>query len=103
MEIIIFSFFSALGILLVLTRTLGFKRTMRYRKGIDVVTTFGLPVLFLGTFSGMITAFFIGLWITGLTWLLNLLSATTTSATKAFYGSQEEDKTTTYSYRTSRS
>lgn len=102
MEIIIFSFFSALGILLVLTRTLGFKRTMRFRKGIDVVTTFGLPILFLGTFSGMITAFFIGLWITGLTWLLNLLSATTAKAT-AFYGSQKDDKKYTYSYRTSRS
>tara|TARA_X000001388_G_scaffold17838_1_gene11106 strand:+ start:363 stop:671 length:309 start_codon:yes stop_codon:yes gene_type:complete len=102
MEIIIFSFFSALGILLVLTRTIGFKRTMRWRKGIDVVSTFGLPVLFLGTFSGMITAFFIGLWITGLTWLLNLLSATTAKAT-TFYGSQKDDKKYTYSYRTSRS
>ena len=102
MEIIVFSFFSALGILLVFTRTIGFKRTMRYRKGIDVVATFGLPILFLGTFSGMVTAFFIGLWITGLTWLLNLLTQATTSATN-FYGSQKEDTKITYGNRTSRS
>lgn len=102
MEIILFSLLSALGILLVLTRTIGFKRTMRYRKGIDVVTTFGLPVLFLGTFSGMITAFFIGLWVTVITWLLNLLTQATTKAT-TFYGSQKEDTTITYGNRTSRS
>jgi multisubunit Na+/H+ antiporter MnhG subunit len=101
-EIILFSFLSALGIILVLTRTLGFKRTMKYRKLLDVVTTFGLPVLMLGTFSGVITAFFIGLWVTGLTWLLNLLTLPTTKAPFS-YGSQEKNKTTTYSYRTSRS
>lgn len=102
MEIIIFSLLSALGIILVLTRTIGFKRTMRYRKGIDVVTTFGLPVLFLGTFSGMITAFFIGLWVTVFTWLLNLMTQATTKATN-FYGSQKEDTKITYGNRTSRS
>ena len=102
MEIILFSFLSALGIILVLTRTLGFRRTMKYRKLLDVVTTFGLPVLMLGTFSGVITAFFIGLWVTGLTWLLNLLTLPTTKAPFS-YGSQAKNKTTTYSYRTSRS
>ena len=78
MEIIVFSFFSALGFLLVLCRTLGFKRVMKWRKVLDVITTFGLPVLLIGTFSGMMTAFFTGLWFTGMTWLLNLATKTTT-------------------------
>jgi len=88
MDIIVFSFFTALGFLLVLCRTLGFKRVMRWRKVLDVITTFGLPVLLIGTFSGMMTAFFTGLWFTGMTWLLNLATTTTTTLPFSYEGSQ---------------
>lgn len=74
MEIIIFSLCSAFGILLVLCRTIGFRRTLRWRKVIDVITTFGLPTLFMGTFNGMMVAFFTGLWVTVITSLLFVLA-----------------------------
>lgn len=72
MEFILFSFFSAFGIILLFTRTIGIRRTLKIRKPLDVVTTLGLPILFMGTFAGMITAFFTGLWITLITGILQL-------------------------------
>ena len=67
MEIILFSLFTAIGILIVLTRTLGIMRLLKYSKLFDIIITFGIPFLFVGTFSGMVTAFFTGLWFTLLT------------------------------------
>jgi hypothetical protein len=64
MEIILLAFFASIGILLVCTRTLGVNKTIKHRKKLDILVTFGLPMLFVGTFSGMITAFFAGLWFT---------------------------------------
>jgi len=72
MELVIFSFFSAFGIILLFTRTIGIRRTLKIRKPLDVITTLGLPILFIGTFAGMITAFFTGLWITLMTSILNM-------------------------------
>jgi len=85
MEIIILSFFSSIGILLVCTRTLGVNRVIKHRKLLDILVTFGLPILFMGTFSGMITAFFTGLWFTLETVLLAVLVPPLSS-----YGNQED-------------
>jgi len=94
MEIVIFSFISALGLLLVLTRTLGLKRTLKIRKILDVIVTFGVPILFTGTFSGMITAFFTGLWFTLLTCLLQVIVNPHQYPLLAASGSMVSKKTT---------
>jgi len=104
MEIILFSFISALGLLLVLTRTIGLRRTLKIRKMLDVIVTFGIPVLFVGTFSGMITAFFTGLWFTILTCLLQVLVNPPTMLTDTVtYGKQEDNTNSSEGYRPSRS
>jgi hypothetical protein len=89
MELILFSFFAAIGIVLVFTRTLGLRRTLKIRKPLDVVTTFGLPVIFAGTFAGMITAFFTGLWITLITSVLQLFACTPKWARSKLYHDEE--------------
>ncbi len=73
MELIIFSGLSAFGILIVLARIMGISKVVQYGKWIDILLTFGLPLLFIGTFSGMITAFLTGLWFTLMTCLLKPL------------------------------
>lgn len=105
MEIVIFSFISALGILLVLTRTIGLRYTLKIRKMLDVIVTFGMPVLFIGTFSGMITAFFTGLWFTILTCLLNVLVNPPQAllAQTASYGKQDNNPESLEGNRPSRS
>ena len=98
MEIIILSFFSSLGILLVCTRTLGVHRVIKHRKKLDILVTFGLPMLFIGTFSGMITAFFTGLWFTIKTILMALVIPKTFSS----YGNQEDRRNDAKGNRSSR-
>lgn len=92
MEIIILAFFSSIGILLLCTRTLGVDRTIKHRKKLDILVTFGLPALFLGTFSGMVTAFFTGLWFTLQTIMLSILIPNKTKRERYFssYGNQED-------------
>jgi len=102
MEIIIFALCSALGLLLVLCRTIGFQRTLRWRKFIDVITTFGLPILFMGTFSGMMVAFFTGLWVTAITSVLYVL-ANPQKAVAVFSHAEESHTQTTSGYRPPRS
>lgn len=102
MDLILFSLLSAIGFVLVLTRALGLKRLLKWRKAIDVILTFGLPMLMVGTFSGMITSFFTGLWFTLITWLLHTI-VNQDIRKLSFYGSQETNKTTVGSYSSSRS
>ena len=92
MEIIILAFFSSVGILLVCTRTLGVDRTIKHRKKLDILVTFGLPFLFIGTFSGMVTAFFTGLWFTIQTIMLAILIPSKGKRQLYFssYGNQED-------------
>lgn len=63
MEIIVLSIFTALGKFIVLWKVLGPGRMVRLEKWIDVVATIGLPLMFLGTFSGALLAVFSGLWL----------------------------------------
>lgn len=84
MDLILFSGLSAFGILIVLARTMGIASVCHYGKWIDILLTFGLPFLFVGTFSGMITAFFTGLWFTLMTCLLKPLVKKPTKPHKKF-------------------
>jgi len=63
MHLIVLAFFTALGKFIVLWKLLGPGRMVRLEKWIDVLATFGLPILFIGTFSGAVTAIFSGLWL----------------------------------------
>ena len=92
MEIILLAFFSSVGILLVCTRTLGVDRTIKHRKKLDILVTFGLPALFIGTFSGMVTAFFTGLWFTLQTIFLSIVipSKRCRRRLSSSYGNQED-------------
>ena len=89
MEYILFSFLAAFGVVLIFPRILGLRRTLKIRKLLDVVATFGLPILFMGTFAGMITAFFTGLWITLITSVLQAFAWTPKWARNVFYHDEE--------------
>ena len=61
MNIIWMSAASAAGFYLILRKVMSRKVFMKTNVLWDVLLTFGLPLLFLGTFSGMITAILTGL------------------------------------------
>ena len=72
MELIILAFLTATGKIWLLSRLMGLRRLLRYAAIFDVIFTFILPVLFMGTFSGAILAVLSGLWFTAITWFLGL-------------------------------
>ena len=61
MSIIWMSAASAAGFYLILRKVMSRKVFMKTNVLWDVLLTFGLPLLFLGTFSGMVTAILTGL------------------------------------------
>lgn len=73
MEILFISFISALSYLLILCKAIGISNVIRFQVIIDVLFTFGMPVLFIGTFSGMATAFISGVIFSMLTLFLSML------------------------------
>ena len=60
MSIIWMSAASAAGFYLILRKVMSRKTFMKTNVLWDVLLTFGLPLLFLGTFSGMVTAILTG-------------------------------------------
>lgn len=69
MHILFLAFASANGLLLVLCKMLGHQRVIRHQILIDIILTFGLPVLFFGTFSGMATAMIAGIIVSIELWI----------------------------------
>lgn len=63
MEIIILSFFTALGKLILIHKVWTLQRALRYEKWIDLFFAILLPILFMGTFHGALLAVFSGLWL----------------------------------------
>ena len=61
MSIIWMSAASAAGFYLILRKVMSRKVFLKTNVLWDVLLTFGLPLLFLGTFSGMVTAILTGL------------------------------------------
>jgi hypothetical protein len=72
MELILLSFLTALGKVWVLNRLLGARRLVRHAKWFDLFFVFVLPIMFFGTFSGMLLAVLSGLWFTTMTWFMGL-------------------------------
>jgi hypothetical protein len=63
MEILILAFLLALGKLILLIKFTSFAKVLWFDKWIDLFFTIVLPMAFFGTFSGMVTAVFSGLFL----------------------------------------
>lgn len=63
MEFIFLGFFTALGKLIILWKLFGIPKALFFERSIDLFFTIGLPILFMGTFSGALLAVFSGLWL----------------------------------------
>jgi len=61
-EFVLAGFFTALGILIILYK-LGIRRVLYWELVIDATLTIGIPFLFAGTYSGMMTAIFAGIFV----------------------------------------
>ena len=72
MDLLIISFIAALGYLIILCKLFSPEFVARTQVLWDIVFTVGVPVLFLGTFSGMSTAFLAGVIFSGMTFVLSL-------------------------------
>ena len=60
MGIFTIAFTAAIGYYIILYKILGKKRLDKTSKFWDILFTFGLPIIFVGTFSGMATAVLAG-------------------------------------------
>lgn len=61
MEILILSFILATGKFILICKFLPLREVLYFEKWIDLFFTIVLPMVFFGTFSGMVTAVFSGL------------------------------------------
>ena len=60
MSILSIAFFTAIGYFIIVYKMIGRKRLVQTQLLWDVLFTIGLPILFLGTFSGLATAVLAG-------------------------------------------
>ncbi len=60
MGIIGISFFAAIGYYIIVYKAIGRRRLVKTQTFWDIVFTIGIPVLFIGTFSGLATAVIAG-------------------------------------------
>lgn len=74
MEIILLAFIAALGYLILAAKVLGLTNVVRYQLVLDAIFTLGMPCLFLGTFSGMATAFIAGVIFSLITAFLGIIT-----------------------------
>jgi hypothetical protein len=74
MEILVLSFIGACSYLLILSKVFSLSFVIKTQVIWDVIFTIGIPVLLLGTFSGMATAFLSGFFFTVLTGALTVLN-----------------------------
>ena len=60
MGIIGISFFAAIGYYIIVYKAIGRRRLVKTQTFWDILFTIGIPVLFIGTFSGLATAVIAG-------------------------------------------
>lgn len=63
MEILILSFLFATGKFILLCKFMPLRKVLYFDKWIDLFFTIAVPAMFYGTFSGMVTAVFSGLFL----------------------------------------
>jgi hypothetical protein len=73
MDILFLSFICSLSYVIILCKAMGISNVVRMQVPLDILFTFGLPVLFIGTFSGMATAFISGVMFSLITFFLSVL------------------------------
>jgi hypothetical protein len=73
MDIILIAFICALGYFIICYKLFGAKLMISLQVILDIIVTLGLPCLFLGTFSGMATAFLAGVFFSIMTAILTCL------------------------------
>lgn len=60
MNLFVISFFTAIGYFIIMYKMLGKEKLVKTQVLWDIVFTLGLPILFIGTFSGLATAVMAG-------------------------------------------
>ena len=73
MDILLVSTIAAFGYLVILCKIFSPASVARTQVLWDVLFTLCMPLLFLGTFSGMVTAFLSGVIFSAMTFILSLL------------------------------
>jgi len=73
MEILFIAFVTSLSYVIILCKAIGIQNVVRLQVTLDILFTFGLPMLFVGTFSGMATAFISGVMFSIITFFLSVL------------------------------
>jgi len=99
MEIMFLSFICSISYLVILCKMFSLKFVVKTQVLWDIVFTFGMPVLFTGTFSGMATAFIAGILFSCMTYLLAVLSSDSTLV-RLFSIPYGKETNTTSSYHT---
>tara|TARA_R110001606_G_scaffold17870_1_gene68432 strand:+ start:145 stop:396 length:252 start_codon:yes stop_codon:yes gene_type:complete len=72
MDLLIIAFIAALGYLIILCKLFSPQFVAKTQVMWDVLFTIAVPILFLGTFSGMTTAFLSGVIFSAMTFVLSL-------------------------------
>ena len=70
MSILGIAFFTAIGYFIIVYKLLGRKKLVKTQLLWDILFTLGLPILFIGTFSGLATAVLAGVMFSVFTSLL---------------------------------
>ena len=70
MSILAIAFFTAIGYFIIVYKMLGRKKLVKTQLLWDILFTLGLPILFIGTFSGLATAVLAGVMFSVFTSLL---------------------------------
>lgn len=73
MDTLFIAFIAALGYLIILCKVFSPKSVAKSHVLWDVVFTLGIPLLFLGTYSGMVTAFLSGIMFSAMSFVLSLM------------------------------
>lgn len=74
METLILSIVVGCGLAFTLTRILGYAKTLRYSVWLDLFFTLVLPLLFAGSYSGMVLAALSGITLSIILFFLKLLT-----------------------------
>lgn len=76
MEIIIIAILTCVSILVLLIKFMGWNKTLKFHKGIDIMATIGLGMFFMGTFSGLATGIMAGVLLSVTLGIANALRRT---------------------------
>lgn len=92
MDIILISLICASSYLIILLKLFGLHFIARTQLFWDLLFTFGIPMLFLGTYSGMATGFLSGVFFSIMTFILDVV-VPRKPLFKFPYGKQKNSKT----------